>query len=169
MKRSVLIAGICMVMSGCSAAPDDVWYVNTGMFSDQSDGMAYSVTASSLVKKKNSRNVIQYSLRPNPGTAPRDKWGLRYTTVMINIALTDIPADQKADISGEIQCYGTERYNNGRLVGDIIQTIPIPAHSVRLERNKPITVILPRDIFFIIELSTERKMLNPSLAVSPGA
>lgn len=169
MKRSVLIAGICMIMSGCSAAPEDAWYVNTGMSSALSDGSAYSVTAASLKKEKHSRNVIQYSLRPNPGTAPRDKWGLRYTTVLMNIALTDIPPDQKADISGEIRYYGTERYNNGRLVGDIIQTIPIPVHSVRLVRNKPVTLILPRDIIFIIELSTEQKMLNSALAVSPGA
>lgn len=87
----------------------------------------------------------------------------------MNINLSETSAGGLVQVSGEIRYYDTEHYDNGKLTGDIIQTIPLTAQSIRLERNKPVTIHLPRDILFVIELSTEQKMLNPALKVIPAA
>ncbi|EPF0316209.1 hypothetical protein ACSN7O_003569 [Enterobacter chuandaensis] len=166
MKKTVMVAGICLLMSGCRAVSDDAWYVNTGMYSAVSDGAAYSVMASSLKERHSSQHLIQYSLRPKPGMDFRDGLARHYASALMAIDVTGTSPGSLACVSGEIRYYGTEHYVNGRLAGDIIETIPLPRQSFRLEKNQPVIVTLPRDTVFVIELSTEQKMLNPALKVN---
>lgn len=46
MNKFFLTAVTGLLISGCSAVPDDSRYANTAMFSAVSDGAAYTVTAS---------------------------------------------------------------------------------------------------------------------------
>lgn len=169
MKNFVLTAVTGMLISGCSAVPDGTRYVNTAIYSAVSDGAAYTVTASSLSKSQSSQHVIQYSLRPNPGADYKDKLDRLYATALMNINVTETSSGALVHVSGEIRYYGAEHYDNGQLTGDIIQTIYLPAQTVRLARDKPVTVSLPRYTVFVIELSTEQKMLNSALKVIPAA
>lgn len=169
MNKIFLTAVTGLLISGCSAVRDDSRYVNTAMFSAVSDGAAYTVTASGLGASQSSQHVIQYSLRPNPGTGYRDKLDRLYATALMNINLSKTSAGALVQVRGEIRYYDTEHYDNGKLTGDILQTILLTAQSIRLERNKPVTIPLPRDTLFVIELSTEQKMLNPALMVIPAA
>lgn len=166
MKKPVMIAGICLLMSGCRAVSDNAWYVNTGMYSAVSDGAAYTIMASSLRARPSSQHLIQYSLRPKPGMDFRDDLARHYASALMAIDVTETSSGSLASVSGEIRYYDTEHYVNGRLNGDIIETIPLPRQSFRLEENQPVIVTLPRDTVFIIELSTEQKMLSPALKVN---
>jgi len=153
------IAGITvlvsMVLMGCSSSriEDKTLYLNTEMQSPVSAPTQVPVSADSLLKKDRARNIILYSLRPKPGATFRDNWDRKYTAAIMHINLSPGVASRTAEISGEINYYDVERYENEKLVGDVVKSVSIPESSVLLSPDKPVVIQLPRGFRFSVELT----------------
>lgn len=160
MKKSTILLGLGLLLSGCSSP---VRYLNTEMHSAVSSGTAYTVPADSLQAQNNVRHVLLYSLRPEPGVRSGDELDRRYATARMYISLSEGRVARTAQVSGEINYYATERYENGRLVGDSVLRIPVPLQTVQLTPEHPVSLRLPRDIVLRMELSDKENILNPAL------
>lgn len=60
------------------------------------------------------------------------------------------------EISGDVNYYGTERYVNGALVGDVVKSFPMPAQRIQLTPGKPVVLTLARGIRFTVKLTADR-------------
>lgn len=69
MNRMTGIAVLCLALMGCSSMPSEnrTQYLRTEMQSPVSGPTTVTVTADSLLKKDNTRNLLLYALRPLPG------------------------------------------------------------------------------------------------------
>lgn len=155
MKRLTGIAVLCLALMGCSSVPTDNRVLNfkTEMQSPVSAPSAWTVPADSLLKKANSRNLILYPLPPLPGKPFSSELDRKFTAATMYIELSPGKGNRTAEISGEINYYDQQRYENGHLVGDSVRTIPVPLQTVQLTLNKPVSVSLPQGIRYSVMLT----------------
>jgi len=112
-----------------------------------------TVAADDFLKKENTRNFILYALRPLPGKKFSTELERKFTAVTMYIDLSSGTVKRTAEISGEINYYDHERYENARLVGDSVKTIPFAQQTVPLTLNKPVLIELPQHIHYSIMLT----------------
>lgn len=155
MNRLTGIAVLCLALMGCNSAPSDNGVLNlkTEMQSPVSAPSSWTVPADSLLKKANNRNLILYPLPPLPGKPFNSELDRKFTAATMYIDLSPGKGNRTAEISGEINYYDQQRYENGHLVGDSVRTIPVPLQTVQLTLNKPVSVSLPQGIRYSVMLT----------------
>lgn len=143
---------------GCSphSAENKPIYLNTVMKSPVSGPSSASETANSLVKQPRVPKSTPYLLRPMPGQHYRDELDRKFAAATMYIDLIPGKEGATAEISGEVNYYDLERYENSRLVGDSIRRFTIPEQKVALTVGKPVDIELPRGIIFSLELSDKQ-------------
>lgn len=156
-KRASILILASMVLIGCSSSQMEkkTQYLNTEMQSPVSGVTQITVPADSLIKKDGVRNIIMYSLRPKPGSTFRDDLERKYTATTMYINLSSGTTSRTAEISGEINYYDIERYENAKLVGDVTKSVPIAVNKVNITADKPTIIELPRGIRFSLQLSED--------------
>lgn len=155
MNRLTGIAVLCLALMGCSSVPSDSRALNfkTEMQSPVSGATTITVTADSLLKQENTRHLILYPLRPLPGKSFRSELDRKFAAATMYIELSPGKGNRTAEISGEINYYDHERYENGHLVGDSVRSISVPLQTVPLTLNKPVSVSLPQGIRYSVMLT----------------
>jgi hypothetical protein len=150
-----LMAGL--LLTGCSSqlTHNKTLYLKTEMQSSVSGKAGYTDPVDSLLKESRVRHFRFYSLGPLPGKTYHDELDRTYTAVIMYIDLVKGKAGYTAEISGDINYYDTQRYVNGKLVGDVIKSVPIPLKTVTLGDQKTLSVELPRGIRFTAQLSED--------------
>lgn len=101
-------------------------YLNTIMKSPVSGPNSASEAASGLAKEPRVRHSILYPLRPMPGQHYRDELDRKFAAATMYIDLIPGKEGATAEISGEVNYYDLERYENARLVGDSVRRFAIP-------------------------------------------
>lgn len=154
-KSAVILILASMVLVGCSSGKMDkrTQYLNTAMQSPVSGVTKITVPADSLIKKDGVRNTILYPLRPKPGYTFHDDLEKKFTATTMYINLSPGTTSRTAEISGEINYYDVERYENSKLVGDVTKSVPIAVRKVNISADKPTLIELPRGIRFSVQLS----------------
>ncbi|WP_343463625.1 hypothetical protein [Pantoea sp.] len=155
MKKITGIAVLCLALLGCSSEHSEnrSLYLKTDMQSSVSGQNGVTAPAENFLKKENSRNFILYALRPLPGKKYSSELERKFTAVTMYIDLSPGTVSRTADISGEINYYDNERYENARLVGDSVKKIPIAKQTISLKLNKPVSIELPHHIHYSIMLT----------------
>lgn len=155
MNRMTGIAVLCLALMGCSSMPSEnrTQYLRTEMQSPVSGPTTVTVTADSLLKKDNTRNILLYALRPLPGKVFTSDLDRKFAAATIYIDLYEDKGNSTAEISGEINYYDHEQYVNARLVGGIVRTIPLAPQAIPLTLNKPLSISLPHGIHYSVMLT----------------
>lgn len=155
MYRMTGVAVLSLTLMGCSSMPSEnrTQYLITEMRSPVSGPTTVTVTAESLLKKDNTRNLLLYALRPLPGKVFTSDLDRKFAAATIYIDFYPHKGNSTAEISGEINYYDHERYVNARLVGDSIRTIPIAPKTIPLTLNKPFSINLPQGIHYSVMLT----------------
>lgn len=155
MKKITGIFVLCLALLGCSSEPSEnrAFYLKTEMQSSVSGQNGVTVAAENFLKKENTRDFVLYSLRPLPGKKFSSELERKFAAVTMYIDLSPGTVSRTAEISGEINYYDYERYENARLVGDSVKTIPIAQQTVSLKLNKPVSIELPQHIHYSIMLT----------------
>ena len=159
MKHSMrAVVLLSLALAGCTAGQksSQPLYLATAMQSPVSGETQITVPADSLAPQPNARNVMLYSLRPLPGHAWRDTLDRQFAAPVMSINVLPGQQVRTVEISGDVNYYGTERYVNGALVGDIVKSFPVPAQRIQLTPGKPVVLTLPRGIRFTVKLTTDR-------------
>jgi hypothetical protein len=149
------IAVLSLVLMGCSSAPSEnsTQYLKTEMQSPVSGPTSVTVTADSLLKKVNTRNVILYSLRPLPGKAVTSELDRKFAAATMYIDLSQGKANRTAEIGGEINYFDQELYVNAHLAGNSVRTIQVAPQTIPLTLNKPFSINLPQGIHYSVMLT----------------
>ncbi|MGM3182585.1 hypothetical protein [Dickeya oryzae] len=149
----VLISGL--LLAGCSAqrSSEKTLYLKTEMQSSVSNVAENSEQVDSLLKEDRVRHIRMYGLQPLAGKIYHDDFDKKYTAVFMYIDMIKDRNGYTAVISGSIDYYDTQRYVNGKLVGDVIKSVPIPTKNIVFEDRKAVSIELPRGIRFTAQLS----------------
>jgi len=155
LKKITGIAVLCLALLGCSSVPSEnrTLYLKTEMQSSVSGQNGATVTADNFLKKEKTRNFVLYALRPLPGKKFSSELERKFIAVTMYIDLSPGTIKRTAEVSGEINYYDHERYENARLVGDSVKTIPFAHQTVSLTLNKPVSIVLPQHIHYSIMLT----------------
>lgn len=155
MKKFTGIAVLCLSLLGCSSVPSEnrTLYLKTEMQSSVSGQNGATVAADNFLKQENTRNFVLYALRPLPGKKFSSELERKFTAVTMYINLSPGTINRTAEISGEVNYYDHERYENARLVGDSVKTIHFAQQTVPLTLNKPVSIELPQHIHYSIMLT----------------
>ncbi|QZY97842.1 hypothetical protein [Pantoea dispersa] len=79
----------------------------------------------------------------------------KYNATTLYIDLVENHGGYKAEISGVINYYDTQRYVNGKLIGDVIESVPVPPVAVQLNSEKSVNIELPRGIRFTAQITDD--------------
>lgn len=155
MNRMTGIAVLCLALMGCSSMSSEnrTQYLRTEIQSSVSGPTTVTVTADSLLKKDNTRNLLLYALRPLPGKVFTSDLDRKFAAATIYINLFADKGNSTAEISGEINYYDNEQYVNTRLVGGIVKTIQLAPQAITLTLNKPLSISLPHGIHYSVMLT----------------
>ncbi|MDM2753751.1 hypothetical protein OGY72_11870, partial [Citrobacter sp. Cpo221] len=96
-----------------------------------------------------------YPMQPLPGKAYRDDLDRKFAAAKMYINVTPDADSRTVEISGQIDYYDHQRYNNAQLVGDSIKTFNVPKRTVELTYGKPVVIELPRGIQYSLLLTDQ--------------
>uniref|UniRef100_UPI0028A27624 hypothetical protein n=2 Tax=Enterobacteriaceae TaxID=543 RepID=UPI0028A27624 len=94
-------------------------------------------------------------MQPLPGKAYRDDLDRKFAAAKIYINVTPGANSRTVEISGQIDYYDHQRYNNTQLVGDSIKTFDVPKRTVELTYGKPVVIELPRGVQYSLLLTDQ--------------
>lgn len=155
MKKIIGVATTCMLMMGCSSQPAKKLYLNTQMQSLVSGPTTISLEADRLLPQKNISHLNLYPMQPLPDKAYGDDLDRKFAAAKMYINVTPDADSRTIEISGQIDYYDQQRYNNAQLVGDSIKTFDVPKRSVELTYGKPVVIELPRGIQYSLLLTDQ--------------
>ncbi|QZY97620.1 hypothetical protein [Pantoea dispersa] len=155
LTRLTLAAAV--LLTGCATQPQysHPLYLKTEMQSPVSVKAVITDSVLSYIKEDNVRHIRLYSLPPLPGKQFHDTLERKYNATTLYIDLVENNGGYKAEISGVINYYDTQRYVNGKLVGDVIESVPVPPVTVQLNSEKSVNIELPRGIRFTAQITDD--------------
>ncbi|EKQ6529108.1 hypothetical protein [Enterobacter hormaechei] len=155
MKKIIGVVTTCVLMMGCSSQPVKKLYLNTQMQSLVSGPTTISLEADRLLPQKNISHLNLYPMQPLPGKAYRDDLDRKFAAAKMYIKVTPDADSRTVEISGQIDYYDHQQYNNAHLVGESIKTFNIPKRTVELTYGKPVVIELPRGIQYSLLLTDQ--------------
>lgn len=152
-----LTLAAAVLLTGCATKPQSSapLYLKTEMQSPVSGKAGYTDPVLSYIKEDNVRHIRLYSLSPLPGKQFHDALERKYNATTLYIDLVENHGGYKAEISGVINYYDTQRYVNGKLIGDVIESVPVPPVAVQLNSEKSVNIELPRGIRFTAQITDD--------------
>lgn len=152
-----LTLAAAVLLTGCATKPQSSapLYLKTEMQSPVSGKAGYTDPVLSYIKEDKIRHIRLYPLLPLPGKQFHDALERKFNATTLYIDLVKNNEGYKAEISGEINYYDSQRYVNGKLVGDVIESVPVPPVAVQLNSEKSVNIELPRGIRFTAQITDD--------------